>query len=72
MVSGNSDFKMRFYGFWQVTFRAERFYKTDQWAPDGIRRTDARQDITIDQAVTSAHSQHRSPFQTAVETVDPE
>jgi GNAT superfamily N-acetyltransferase len=30
--------------------RAERFYQTDGWVPDGVRRTDNRRGITIDEA----------------------
>jgi GNAT superfamily N-acetyltransferase len=27
--------------------RAERFYRSDRWAPDGIRRTDSRRSVTL-------------------------
>ena len=30
--------------------RAERFYQTDRWAPDGVRRTDSKWGVTIDEA----------------------
>jgi GNAT superfamily N-acetyltransferase len=27
--------------------RAERFYRADRWAPDGVRRTDSRRGVTL-------------------------
>jgi GNAT superfamily N-acetyltransferase len=34
---------------WVLTgnVRAERFYRADQWAPDGVRRTDSRPGLTL-------------------------
>jgi GNAT superfamily N-acetyltransferase len=29
--------------------RAERFYRIDKWAPDGLRRTDSVWDVTVDE-----------------------